>query len=171
MAYVGTVRTASGAIAVQVVSKSSRGSSDIEHLGSAHTDAEVELLKAVGRSGSPLARTRCRSMSPPRRSRHVGDHLVADGQAGGCDRRGVTPTRSRQSVRQGCGVRAVGDGADQRTDQQNKTRLGCWPKPGCPTRRHQRSTHRHPRASALIWPKVGSRPFPTLMRQPCELRI
>ena len=48
MAYVRTVRTASGAIAVQVVWKSSRGSRDIEHLGSAHTDAEVELLKAVG---------------------------------------------------------------------------------------------------------------------------
>jgi Transposase DDE domain len=48
VAYVRTVRTASGAIAVQVVWKSSRGSRDIEHLGSAHTDAEVELLKAVG---------------------------------------------------------------------------------------------------------------------------
>jgi hypothetical protein len=32
---------------VQVVWRSSRGSRDIEHLGSAHTDAEVELLKAV----------------------------------------------------------------------------------------------------------------------------
>ncbi|HVD82220.1 MAG TPA: IS1634 family transposase [Propionibacteriaceae bacterium] len=42
-----TVRTSSGAVAVQVVWKSSRGSRDIEHLGSAHTDAEVELLKAV----------------------------------------------------------------------------------------------------------------------------
>jgi hypothetical protein len=34
-------------VAVQVVWKSSRGSRDIEHLGSAHSDAEVELLKAV----------------------------------------------------------------------------------------------------------------------------
>ena len=48
MAYVRTVRTSSGAVAVQVVWKSSRGSRDIEHLGSADTDAEVELLKAVG---------------------------------------------------------------------------------------------------------------------------
>jgi len=47
VAYVRTVRTSSGAVAVQVVWKSSRGSRDIEHLGSAHTDAEVELLKAV----------------------------------------------------------------------------------------------------------------------------
>jgi hypothetical protein len=47
VAYVRTVRTSSGAVAVQVVWKSSRGSRDIEHLGSAHSDAEVELLKAV----------------------------------------------------------------------------------------------------------------------------
>jgi hypothetical protein len=47
VAYVRTVRTSSGAVAVQVVWKSSRGSREIEHLGSAHSDAEVELLKAV----------------------------------------------------------------------------------------------------------------------------
>jgi hypothetical protein len=47
VAYVRTVRTSSGAVAVQVVWKSSRGSRDIEHVGSAHSDAEVELLKAV----------------------------------------------------------------------------------------------------------------------------
>jgi hypothetical protein len=47
VAYVRTVRTSSGAVAVQVVWKSRQGSRDIEHLGSAHTDAEVEVLKAV----------------------------------------------------------------------------------------------------------------------------
>ena len=47
MAYVRTVRTSSGAVAVQVVWKSRHGSRDIEHLGSARTDAEVEVLKAV----------------------------------------------------------------------------------------------------------------------------
>ena len=47
MAYVRTVRTSSGAVAVQVVWKSARGSREIEHLGSAHSGAEVELLKAV----------------------------------------------------------------------------------------------------------------------------
>ncbi len=47
MAYVRTVRTSSGAVAVQVVWKSRHGSRDIEHLGSAHTDAEVEVLKGV----------------------------------------------------------------------------------------------------------------------------
>jgi hypothetical protein len=47
--YVRTVRTASGATAVQIVYSSRRGSRDIEHLGSAHDDAEVELLKAAAR--------------------------------------------------------------------------------------------------------------------------
>jgi Transposase DDE domain len=47
--YVRTVKTSSGATAVQIVYSSHRGSRDIEHLGSAHDDAEVELLKAAAR--------------------------------------------------------------------------------------------------------------------------
>jgi hypothetical protein len=47
--YVRTVRTSSGAIAVQIVHSSRRGSRQIEHIGSAHDDAELELLKAVAR--------------------------------------------------------------------------------------------------------------------------
>ena len=47
--YVRTVKTASGARAVQIVHSSRRGSRDIEHIGSAHTDADLELLKAVAR--------------------------------------------------------------------------------------------------------------------------
>jgi hypothetical protein len=46
--YLRTVKTSSGA-AVQIVHSSRRGSRDIEHLGSAHDDAEVELLKAAAR--------------------------------------------------------------------------------------------------------------------------
>src|SRR2546421_5990453 len=44
-----TVKTASGAQAVQIVHSSRRGSRDIEHIGSAHDDAELEVLKAVAR--------------------------------------------------------------------------------------------------------------------------
>src|SRR5438874_3191009 len=44
-----TVKTASGARAVQIVHSSRRGSRDIEHVGSAHDDAELELLKTVAR--------------------------------------------------------------------------------------------------------------------------
>lgn len=49
VAYVRTVKTASGARAVQIVHSQRRGSRDIEHIGSAHTDAGLELLKAVAR--------------------------------------------------------------------------------------------------------------------------
>jgi Transposase DDE domain len=47
--YLRTVKTASGARAVQIVHSSRRGSRDIEHIGSAHDEAELELLKAVAR--------------------------------------------------------------------------------------------------------------------------
>jgi hypothetical protein len=45
--YVRTVKTTSGATAVQVVWSSRRGSREIEHLGSAHNEAELETLKAA----------------------------------------------------------------------------------------------------------------------------
>jgi hypothetical protein len=45
--HVQTVKTSSGATAVLIVYSSRRGSPEIEHLGSAHTGAEVELLKAA----------------------------------------------------------------------------------------------------------------------------
>jgi hypothetical protein len=47
--HVRTVKTASGARAVQIVHSNRRGSRDIEHIGSAHTDADLELLKAAAR--------------------------------------------------------------------------------------------------------------------------
>ena len=49
MAYVRTVKTASGAMAVQIVYSSRRGSKDIEHLGSAHDEEELAGLKAAAR--------------------------------------------------------------------------------------------------------------------------
>jgi len=47
VAYVRTVKTASGAVAVQIVWSSRRGSRSIEHVGSAHNDGQVEALKAA----------------------------------------------------------------------------------------------------------------------------
>ena len=47
VAYVRTVKTASGATAVQIVWSSRRGSRKIEHLGSAHGEAQLEVLKAA----------------------------------------------------------------------------------------------------------------------------
>jgi hypothetical protein len=43
------MKTSSGATAVQIVHKSRRGSRDIEHLGSAHDEVELGLLKTVAR--------------------------------------------------------------------------------------------------------------------------
>lgn len=42
--FVRKVRTASGAVAVQVVSREGRAVIEVDHVGSAHTDAELELL-------------------------------------------------------------------------------------------------------------------------------
>jgi hypothetical protein len=51
--YVRTVKTTWGATAVQIVWSSRRGCGIIEHIGSAHDDAEMEALKAAaGRPGS-----------------------------------------------------------------------------------------------------------------------
>jgi hypothetical protein len=47
--YVRTVKTASGATAVQIVHSNRRGSREIEHIGSAHSPAEVEVLRAAAR--------------------------------------------------------------------------------------------------------------------------
>jgi hypothetical protein len=47
VAYVRTVKTKSGATAVQIVWSSRRGSRRIEHVGSAHDDSELEALKAA----------------------------------------------------------------------------------------------------------------------------
>jgi hypothetical protein len=45
--YVRPVKTASGATAVQIVYSMRRGSRDIEHLGSAHDEVELAVLKAA----------------------------------------------------------------------------------------------------------------------------
>ena len=47
--YVRMVKTASGATAVQIVYSSRRGARDIEHIGSAHDDAELAVLTAAAR--------------------------------------------------------------------------------------------------------------------------
>lgn len=45
--YVRRVRTASGAVAVQIVTRQGRDVVEVDHVGSAHTDAELELLVAA----------------------------------------------------------------------------------------------------------------------------
>jgi hypothetical protein len=57
VAYVRTVRTASGATAVQIVHSSRRGARDIEHIGSAHDEAELEALKEAARQRMAAGQT------------------------------------------------------------------------------------------------------------------
>ena len=47
VAYVRTVRTASGATAVQIVHAKRRGARRMEHVGSAHDEQELEALKTA----------------------------------------------------------------------------------------------------------------------------
>jgi hypothetical protein len=47
--YVRKVPTASGAKAVQIIWSKRRGRAEVEHIGSAHDEAELELLTAVAR--------------------------------------------------------------------------------------------------------------------------
>ena len=77
MAYVRTVKTASGATAVQIVWSSRRGSRPIEHLGSAHDEAEVEALKAAAASGWPKARGLDLGLTPPAPTAAAGDLQLA----------------------------------------------------------------------------------------------
>lgn len=44
------VRTASGAVAVQIVTREGRQVVAVDHVGSAHTDAELGLLMAAARA-------------------------------------------------------------------------------------------------------------------------
>src|SRR3954471_1676029 len=96
-AYVRTVKTSSGATAVQIVHSSRRGSRDIEHIGSAHDDVEVELLKAVARQRLAAGQDeldlglnrKARSSGdalPPRPWSATADHVDADGALVGCPR-------------------------------------------------------------------------------------
>jgi len=47
--FVRKVRTSSGAVAVQIVTRRGRQTEQVEHLGSAHTDAELALLLSAAR--------------------------------------------------------------------------------------------------------------------------
>ncbi|EQD35445.1 TnpB family transposase, partial [mine drainage metagenome] len=58
MVFIRKVKTASGATAIQIAHKTHSKISRIEHIGSAHTDAELALLLALARQrmrGSQLA--------------------------------------------------------------------------------------------------------------------
>ena len=69
VAYVRTVKTASGATAVQIVWSSRRGSRTIEHLGSAHDEAAVGGTQGRGGSAAGRGSGRARPGAGPARAR------------------------------------------------------------------------------------------------------
>lgn len=95
--YVREVKTASGATAVQVVWSSSRGSRKMDHIGSAHTPEDLEVLRAAarqklvaeGQEELDLGDGRPRREALPIRSsraQHLWDALTAGFTAVGFDR-------------------------------------------------------------------------------------
>ena len=81
MPYVRTVKTTSGATAVQIVWSSRRGSREIEHIGSAHDEAEAGAAEGCR---AAAARGRAAGAGPGPGSgcgpaRAAADHLLADG--------------------------------------------------------------------------------------------
>jgi hypothetical protein len=86
VAYVRTVKTASGATAVQIVYSSRRGSRDIEHIGPAHDDAELELLKAAARQRMAAGRGELdlglEATEPARRGRGGGPLPITSSRMG-----------------------------------------------------------------------------------------
>ena len=125
-----TVKTTSGATAVQVVWSSRRGSREIEHLGSAHDEAELEALKAAAQQriaagqleldlglepagGGPLPITSSRMG-------HLLDALE----------RGLPGAGVRGRGGRGRGVPAPGAGPDHRAGPASSTACGSWRRPG-----------------------------------------
>ena len=171
MAYVRTVKTASGATAVQIVWSSRRGSRSIEHLGSAHDEAEVAALKAaaaqrlaagqaeldLGLADTARWRSRCRS--PRRRSAHLWDALCR-----AYDVLGFDEAAGGDEV-----FRAAGVGADHRADQQGRLAAGArrdrrrgrrriaTVKRRLPVLRQTRLSGKHSRRRAPRTPRWGRR--------------
>ena len=100
MAYVRTVKTASGATAVQIVWSSRRGSRSIEHLGSAHDEAGLAALKAAAAQRLAAGQAEL-DLGVAERSAvgAVADHVLAVGASVGR----VVPRLRRARVR--CGRR------------------------------------------------------------------
>ena len=138
MAYVRTVKTASGATAVQIVHSSRRGSREIEHLGSAHDDAgaggaEGGRAAAAGRRVRPSStsgwtpvgggRGRCRSSSS-----RMGASV---GRVG----RGLRRARVRRGRRRRRGVPASWCWRGSSSRPASWTRCGCSTRSGSRRRR------------------------------------
>jgi hypothetical protein len=128
--YVRTVKTASDAMAVQIVYSYHRGSRQIEHIGSAHDDAELELLKAVARQRLAAGQG-VLDLGPgfgggggvlpvtSSRMRHLLDALARGYEVLGL---------GRATSKERCSASWCWRGSSSRS--ASWTRCGCWRRPG-----------------------------------------
>ena len=118
MPYVRTVKTKSGATAVQVVWSSRRGSREIEHLGSAHDEAELEVLKAAARQRMAAGQLELDLGLDAGGRRAAADHLLADGPPARRPGARLPGAGARGRGGRGRRVPAPGAGPDHRAGQQ-----------------------------------------------------
>lgn len=168
MTDVRTVKTASGATAVQIVHSNRRGSREIEHVGSAHSRAEVEVLRAAARQrlhahqdafdfGDGRPEGQALPMTSTQ-SKHLRDAL---GWA--YDRLGLdVATGGDEVFRQLVLARLV-------EPTSGSTRSGCWPSSGSARRGIARSSagsrSMRPTRGAKRWLRHARR-MSVLVRQP-----
>ena len=141
MPYVRTVRTMLGTTAVQVVWSSRRGSRKIEHIGSAHDEAELEALKAAARQRVAAGQLELDLGLGPG-GRGGGPLQISSSRMGTCWdalQRGYG-CWGWQSHRRGRGIPRPGAGQDHRARQQAGQRCGSWRRPGSRRRRTRRSS-------------------------------
>ena len=124
MAYVRTVKTASGATAVQIVWSSRRGSRSIEHIGSAHDEVELAALKAAAAERLAAGQTELDLGLSDGLGGHVADHLLADDPSVGRTVCGLPGTGIRVGHQGRQRVSRSGARADHRTDQQDRRGAG-----------------------------------------------
>ncbi len=153
MAYVRTVKTSSGATAVQIVWSSRRGSRSIEHLGSAHDEAELAALKAAAAAAVGRRAGRAGPRAWPRRSDSEPLPITSSQMTPSVGRavpRPIEVLGFESGHRGRRGVSRSGVGADHRADQQGRRAAGARARPGS-----RRPSYRHAQA-----PPAGVSPNP-----------
>jgi hypothetical protein len=111
---------------VSLVYSSRRGSRDIEHIGSAHDDAELELLKAAARQRLTAGQGELDLGldAGGQGGRPVADHFLADGLPARCPGACLRRAGLRRGSRRQRGVPAAGAGPDHLAGQQARQPAG-----------------------------------------------
>ena len=151
----------------QIVHSSRRGSRDIEHIGSAHDEAELEALKAAARQRLAAGQGEL-DLGPGRRQRGrrsgraVADHLLADGASVG--RAVPRLRRARVRPRPPAGTRCSGSWCWRGSSSRpaSWTACGCWPRPASTRRRiatlkRRLPVYAEPSPGGSSWPRPAPR--------------